>query len=138
MPKLKLEIDDIEVGHRLGKQDDKKPRQIIVQFSSRGTKVDILKNRKLLKGSGIYVNEDLTRLNQHVFTCIRKKLSDEVEGVWTRNGNIFYKNKMGSVHRVHSDEYQTWIDLPWPTVTPDQLKRPATHNAWLAPVKITK
>jgi hypothetical protein len=27
MPKLKIEINDIEVGHRLGKQDDKKPRQ---------------------------------------------------------------------------------------------------------------
>jgi hypothetical protein len=46
MPKLKLEIDDIEVGNRLGKQDDKKPRQIIFQFCSRGIFMDYFGEKK--------------------------------------------------------------------------------------------
>lgn len=114
MPDLNLKTEEIEIAHRLGKSKKGKPRQIIVQFSSRSTKVEILKRRKMLKGSSIYVNEDLTRVNQEVLSCVRKKQRDEISSVWSRDGKIFYKNKMGSIHKVHFRDYSHWLGLPWP------------------------
>lgn len=76
-----------------------------------------MKKRKLLKNTGVYINEDLTTLNQHILACIRnmrKKQPDEVEGAWSIDGHLFYNNKTGTIHRVWYENYQTWIDLRWP------------------------
>ena len=40
------------------------------------------------------MNEDLTRKNVHVNMCVKKKMPDEVEQMWTYNGNIKYINKI--------------------------------------------
>ena len=40
---------------------------------------EILRQRKVMKGTDIFISEDLTRLNQQVLACIRKKLPDEVD-----------------------------------------------------------
>ena len=42
----------------------------------------------------------LTRINQHVLACVRKKMPDEVDKVWTRNGRIFYKSKANHIHEL--------------------------------------
>jgi DNA repair exonuclease SbcCD ATPase subunit len=134
MPTLKLRINDIEIAHRLGKSKNGKPRQIIVQFCSRNTKTDILSRKKQLKGTGIFVNEDLTQLNMMVLACVRKKQPDEVESVWTINGNIFYKNKSGTTHKVMYKEYQDWIELPWPEVTEStETVTPNQGRTWNKP-----
>lgn len=138
IPNLKLEIKDLEIGHRLGKPNsDGKPRQIIVQFCSRRTKTEILRQRKMVRNTGIYIKEDLTRTNQYVLSCLRKKLPDEVASAWSRNGILFYKNKTDSIYRVNFDDYQTWIDLPWPAPeTPVNKWKTSTapKNVWLSPV----
>ena len=41
----------------------------------------MLKNRKVFTGSQMFVNEDLTRINQHVLACVRKKMPDKVDKV---------------------------------------------------------
>ena len=92
-------------------------RPIIAKFQSRMKRDVVLRNRKLFKGSNIYINEDLTRLNQLVLSCVRKKMLDEVDKVWVRNGRISYKNKAKHVHDVKFSEYQDWIDLEWPEPT---------------------
>lgn len=111
---LNLEKKDVEIAHRLGIKKQGKQRQIIVKFYSRNIKSTVLKNKKQLKGSGVFINEDLTQLNQHVFSCVRRKQPDEIESAWTINGTIFYKNKTGNVHRVNFKDFEHWIDLPWP------------------------
>ena len=62
----------------------------------------------------MFGNEDLTRMNQHVLACVRKKMPDEVDKVWTRNGRIFYKSKANHIHELKYKNYQEWIDLLWP------------------------
>jgi len=51
-------------------------------------KEEIVHNRKHLKGTGVFVNKDLTRKNFHVYMCVKKKMPDEVDQVWIYNGTI--------------------------------------------------
>lgn len=54
---LKLDCRDIQEIKRVGKKGDK-PRPIIVTFSTLGSKVSILKHKRLLKDTQYYLNED--------------------------------------------------------------------------------
>ncbi|XP_053391401.1 proprotein convertase subtilisin/kexin type 6-like [Mercenaria mercenaria] len=77
----------------------------------------------MLKGSGIFLGEDLTQLSNYVLSCVRVKSPDEVETTWTHNGKILYKNKMGDIMEVRFCDFQDWIDMSWPSKefqTPDQ------------------
>lgn len=114
---ISVSSTDIDIAHRLPgrEKDTHKDRDIIVKFQSRITKEKILRNRKQLKGTGVYVNEDLTKLNQLVLMCVKRKMSDEVAQAWSSNGNIFFRNKLDRVKSVPYEKYQDWIDLPWPT-----------------------
>lgn len=120
---LNLEISDIDIAHRLGQKRRGSCRPIIVKFLSRLKRDRVIRNRKLFKGTNIYINEDLTRLNQLVLACVRKKMPDEVDKVWSRNGRIYYKNKTGHVHEVKFVDFQQWIDLEWPEPEPSQNNR---------------
>ena len=126
IPSLDLRREDVNIAHRLGIKKSRKtkggetiiPRRAIVRLNSRIKRDHILKSRKLFKGTDIYVNEDLTQLNQLVLACVRRKMSDEVKKSWSRNGRIFYENKTGDMIEVKFPEFQDWIDLPWPGKSP--------------------
>lgn len=108
-----LKIQDVDIAHRLPNKTNKN-RDIIVKLVSRYVKDIIMWNRKKLHGSGIFINEDLTRTNLHVLMCVKKKALDEVNEVWTRNGSVMYKDKQDKIHKVTYSEFHEWIDLPWP------------------------
>ncbi|KAH3869040.1 hypothetical protein DPMN_032196 [Dreissena polymorpha] len=57
---LNLCINDIDIAHRLGRRD-----------------TNMMKNRRCLKGSGIFLNDDLTKLNQSVLMSIKRKLNQK-------------------------------------------------------------
>ena len=59
-----------------------------------------MKNSKFLKGTGIYVNEDLTKLNRDVLTAIRKKSADTVDRAWSFNRKLFCKDKSEKIEVV--------------------------------------
>ena len=68
---LNLRREDIDIAHRLGSKQNRKrrgttvpARRVIIKFNSRIKRDKVLKNRKLLKGTDIFVNEDLTQINQ--------------------------------------------------------------------------
>ena len=94
---LNLQNEHINIAHRLGKKKNvphaTAHRQIIVKFHLRMIKDSILKRRRELKGSNIFISEDLTSINQQVLACLRKKMPDEVDQSWSRNGRQFYKAK---------------------------------------------
>ncbi|XP_069119362.1 uncharacterized protein [Argopecten irradians] len=62
--KVALRGDEIDITHRLGKFVHGKKRNVIVKFTHRTKKHEILRARKILKGTGISVFEDLTKYNQ--------------------------------------------------------------------------
>ena len=49
-----------------------------------------------------------------LLACVCKKMPDEVDNVWARNGRIVYKNKTNDVHEVKYADYQDWIELELP------------------------
>ncbi|WAR06705.1 SVEP1-like protein [Mya arenaria] len=68
---------DVDIAHRLPNKKNTK-RNNIVKFQFRMLKENILKSRKLLKNSSCFINKDLTRENQRVLMCVKRKMNDEV------------------------------------------------------------
>ena len=118
---LNLRGEDIDIAHRLGPKRNRRwgqetvsARRVIIKFNSRIKRYNILRNRKLFKGTDIFVNEDLTQINQNVLACVRKKMADEVKQSWSINGHIFYESQTGEKIEVKYCDFQEWVDLPWP------------------------
>lgn len=116
IPGLELKTSDIDIAHRLGRHDNGKPRAIIVKFISRSKKKHILRNRKSFKGSNIYINEDLTHLNQQVFMCIKRNINREYEKVWIRDGKLFFSGRDGQIQPIQFRDYRTWAGGLWNTI----------------------
>ena len=116
MRNLDLRYEDIDIAHRLGKKKKDIHRQIIVKFNSRLKRDEILRQRRILKGTDIFIKEDITPLNQEVLACMRKKQPDEVDQAWSKGGRLYYKHKSdtNTIILVPYEEFQAWIDLPWP------------------------
>ena len=119
---INLRSEHVNIAHILGMKKAKahhttSPRQIIVKFHSRIKMDELLKRRRELKGTNIYISEDLTPINQHVLACLRKKMSDEIEQSWSERGRLYYKSKSNkdNIKDVEYKDFQMWIDLPWPT-----------------------
>lgn len=69
---VELSSNDISTSHRLGAtREVTKPSTIIVRFAKRDKKVELLKNKKKLR-SGVYFEEDLTKLRRNMAYEIRK------------------------------------------------------------------
>ncbi|KAH3715146.1 hypothetical protein DPMN_057852 [Dreissena polymorpha] len=111
--KESLTLEDVDIAHRLRRSPNGK-KDIILRFKSRMTRNRVLRQSKLLRAKGVFVREDLTPLNHEVFMSVKRKMSDEVKSVWSRNGAISYKDARDLVHCVEWEDYQHWLDLPWP------------------------
>ncbi|XP_063965007.1 uncharacterized protein LOC135156439 [Lytechinus pictus] len=85
---------NIDHSHRSGRPraDSKKPRPILVKLTHYRKKAALMKDRRQLKGSGISIQEDLTKANHHILL----KLSNhpKVEAAWTVDGSIMAALKM--------------------------------------------
>nr|CAI5841874.1 unnamed protein product [Callosobruchus analis] len=66
---LRLENDDIQICYRVGKKEENKPRGIF------------------LKGSGIVVREDLTKVRLELLNYAIEKIG--LKSVWTENSKIY-------------------------------------------------
>ena len=104
---------DIDIAHRIGKKQKNKKsgRCIIVKFLSRLSKIKCLKNRKQnLKGTNIFIQEDLTSLNYSVYMAARS--NDEVEKCWTIDGTVYVVMKgSDEITRIDYSDYQDWLDF---------------------------
>ena len=116
IPDLDLIQADVDIAHRLGKKEENKKRQIIVKFVSI-MKRDIIfrEKKKAFKDKQMFINEDLIRINQQVLFSLRKNMPDEVDKAWSRGGKLYFKNTASTIHLVPYQEYDHWLDLPWPT-----------------------
>jgi hypothetical protein len=113
-----IETRDIDVAHRLGKYAQHKCRPVIVKFVRRQTKIEIMKRAKLLKGTGIYINEDLTKINAEVLASLRLKEPELVEKAWSRDGKLFVRYRgQERNEQVTFDKYKLWMAKSWPTKT---------------------
>ena len=84
--RVNISLSDIDRSHRTGKPDINKTRSIIVKFTSYRARNTFIRDRRKLKGSGIVVREDLTKLNQDLLA--KTKSHQLVKSAWTTDGRI--------------------------------------------------
>ena len=92
--KIGLDVNDdiVDRAHRVGKKEEGTNRAIIVRLKTHKDKLAILCNRKNLRGSGFYINEDLTKINQKLSYTARVTCTN-VDTSWTVDNKIFVKRK---------------------------------------------
>ena len=91
---VKIAAHDIVRSHRVGRKGEGKatPRDVIASFTTHNVKTAIMRNGKKLKGSQIFVNEDMTRIRGKIACEARQLRRDgKVLDTWTRDGIIFVK-----------------------------------------------
>lgn len=62
---IDVDTKDIEACHQLPKRD-RRPAAVIVRFANRRQKTTVLKQGKKLKGTNVYINEHLTKINSDI------------------------------------------------------------------------
>jgi hypothetical protein len=82
---------------KLGKQ-----RAVIVKFCSYQSKIKVMKCKKNLKGTSIYVNEDLTFFDKELFNCAHTNFKDLP--VWSTDGKVLIKQQSGRIGRAKTKD----------------------------------
>ena len=90
----KLGVDvrssDISIAHRLQASDrGNRHRTVIVKFTRRTVKTDILKARRKLKGTAVTIVEDLSSTNMRLFYTMRDLVGKK--NAWTWDGKVLVK-----------------------------------------------
>lgn len=97
-----IKTTDINKCHRVqAKNPGDKPPAIVVGFNSDYIRAVVMKNRKLLKSTGISINDDLTKHRLSLFGSAVEKFSRN--NVWCYHGNVFVKFK-NVVHKIQDAE----------------------------------
>lgn len=95
--KLKINMEKSEnrplVAYRVGQQSHGRPRHIVVTFSNTSAKNSIYNKKKMLKGSGVVMKEDLTMERLKIVRTASEKYG--FKGVWTFNGTVYAKTEKG-------------------------------------------
>lgn len=96
---LNLIESDILLCYRIGKSEQKKSRGVFLKLKDLETKKMIYSKKKLLKGTGIVIREDLTSLRVNLLNeAIRIQ---GLKNVWTEHGKI-YVNKDSKVYIIRN------------------------------------
>ena len=99
----RLGLDNIEIerAHRTGIRRSNKPRSITLKLLRYQDKERIMKERRKLKGSEIYINEDFSKETVE----IRKKLREKIKERQTKDGEILIirYDKIVSIKKRNQD-----------------------------------
>lgn len=96
---ISVKKEEIDRAHRVGPKKSSSSRPIIVKFKSYNSKMEVCRKKKELKGSNIFINEDLTKANVKLFNHARKNC-DRVKSVWASDGKILVRNLEGKIYRI--------------------------------------
>ena len=95
--KLSLRKEDIEVAHRLPATKRSATRPVIVKLRDTGIKFSLLKARRLLKGTGVSVTEDISQ--SILDTTKQLRDSPTTKDAWCWNGKIYIKDDKDRIHK---------------------------------------
>ena len=112
---VNLEDTDIEKCHRVGKPNikAKKPRIILIKFTSYKPRSTVIKQRRKLKGSKITIQEDLTKQNQELLKKASRKPG--VVSSWTQDGRVYVSiatSKPGVTRKIPIFTMNNLADIP--------------------------
>ena len=87
---VKLNSNDIDIIHRVGRFSPGKPRAVLIKFMSHKSKELVMRNKR--KATGVKFREDLATNVKKAFDHISiNRRNYNVESVWTIDGRIKYK-----------------------------------------------
>ena len=92
----KILSEDIVSIHRITSSNS--PRPVIVGFASHDIKMDVIKRRKALKGTGTVVAEDLCSELQQ--TMNRLKTDPRIQQTWAWDSKIYAKKEDGKIAQI--------------------------------------
>ena len=98
---IDINRDSVSACHLLGKGFQGQPPKIILRFTSRKEKTNLLKQGRKLRDTGVYMNEHLTHRNATLAKHARflrgeKKIKD----TWIRNCAVLIRMKDNGVKRI--------------------------------------
>ncbi|KAH9372881.1 hypothetical protein HPB48_012756 [Haemaphysalis longicornis] len=97
----KMEIEaperhSVEAVHRLKSRQDK-VAPIIVRFTDQATKDLWITKKKALRAEEIFLNDNLTKAQGHLFWQTRKQAKEKgYKFAWTKNGKVLVRKEEGS------------------------------------------
>ena len=119
LPNARFEIDK---AHRMGTYDSSRRRPIIVKFKTHRAKEVVYSRRKMLKGTGIFINLHLTDEHQRESALLDKvaRYAQNSDPSAKRQGDkIWYKHKLCtlkelsasdlSIHNIHQRENESVV-----------------------------
>lgn len=92
---------------RLGVQDSKRTRPIVVYFHDYHEKSTIWKTKAKLKGSSVSMGEFLTRMRQSVYKAARIHFG--MKNVWSLDGTIYIKHPEGRAKVITEEDLDALI-----------------------------
>jgi len=107
---IDIKMSDIDISHRLGRIQTDRPRPIVVRFVWRVVRNEVMYRRRELKGTKIFINDDLSHLNRFMLVNIKTMISAN-EAVWTRDGTLYHKDNNGKIRAIPHSEYKQWFGL---------------------------
>ena len=110
---IEINRENISACHTLGKGSQNDPPKVIMRFSNRKEKVSLLRQRRNLEGTQVYVNEHLTQRNAQIARHARVlRNNGDIESTWVRSCNILIKLNDGTVKKVSNAQTFEDLDLP--------------------------
>lgn len=95
---LELPPVSLERAHRVGPVNPSRPRPVVVRFEKYSDRETVIRNAKKLKGTGIYISEDLCPASQEIKMKqlpLLKKARDEGKIAYFRHTRLIIKEKTG-------------------------------------------
>lgn len=89
---INIHPNSVAACHTLPRLNSKTKPAIVVRFVNRKHKIDLLRQAKYLKGTGVYINEHLTKKNAEIARQARflRKLN-KIQATWTSNCKVMIR-----------------------------------------------
>lgn len=104
--KLQLPAMNLERAHRVGPASSSRPRTVVVRFERFGDRETVIRNARKLKGTGVYINEDLCAASQAIKQSqipLMKQARLQGKVAYFRNTKLIIKDRMNQ-HSSASNE----------------------------------
>lgn len=89
---INLETNSISSCYKLPNKNRNIKPMIVVQMVSQKQKSEVLRQTRKLKGTGIYINEHLTKKNAEIARWGRTlRKQNKIMATWTRNGKVYIR-----------------------------------------------
>lgn len=108
--KMQLPSMKIERAHRIGPVAASQPRTVVVRFERFGDREAVIRNARKLKGSGIYINEDLCPASLELKKSqipLMKKAREEGKIAFFKHTKLIIKERTAQRSGTTSGEHST-------------------------------